>query len=65
MAHAPPCRAVNAGPAMAGRVPGQYAIKAPHRHPGPRRAIVVNGTLAGTTGRGCTANSQLKILIHR
>jgi len=32
---------------MAGRVPGRYAVKAPHRRPGPRRAIVVNGILAG------------------
>jgi hypothetical protein len=31
---------------MAGRVPGQYAVTAPHRRPGPRRAIVVNGILA-------------------
>ena len=36
--HALPCRAANAGPALAGRVPGQYAVKAPHRRPGPRRA---------------------------
>jgi hypothetical protein len=32
---------------MAGRVTGQYAVKAPHRRPGPRRVIVVNGILAG------------------
>jgi hypothetical protein len=32
---------------MAGRVPGQYAVTAPHRRPGPRRAIVATGILAG------------------
>jgi len=30
---------------MAARMPGQGAVKAPHRHPSPRRAIFVNGIL--------------------
>jgi hypothetical protein len=47
MPHAPPCRAVHGGPAMAGHVPGQYAVKAPHPRPGPGRAIVANSILAG------------------
>jgi hypothetical protein len=30
---------------MAGRVPGQHTVKAPHRRPDPRRVIFVNGIL--------------------
>jgi hypothetical protein len=47
MPPAPPCRAANAGSAMAGHVPGQGAPTAPHlAAPVRPEATFVNGILA-------------------